>query len=193
MNLTPELLLTAYAQGMFPMAHDDGQIYWYFPEPRAVLPLGKLHTSRSLMRFIHSKKYQVRFDTAFREVMVACAALKPGRESTWISQEMIEAYSWLHELGFAHSVECWMDDELVGGLYGVSLRGLFAGESMFSERPNASKVALYFLVQHLKERGFTLLDVQVLTPHLQRLGAVEISQARYRKLLRDALSVDARF
>ena len=193
MNLTPELLLTAYAQGMFPMAHDDGQIYWYSPEPRAVLPLGKLHTSRSLMRFIHSKKYQVRFDTAFREVMVACAALKPGRESTWISQEMIEAYSWLHELGFAHSVECWMDDELVGGLYGVSLRGLFAGESMFSERPNASKVALYFLVQHLKERGFTLLDVQVLTPHLQRLGAVEISQARYRKLLRDALSVDARF
>lgn len=193
MNLTPELLLTAYAQGMFPMAHDDGQIYWYSPEPRAVLPLGKLHTSRSLMRFIHSKKYQVKFDTAFREVMVACAALKPGRESTWISQEMIEAYSWLHELGFAHSVECWMDDELVGGLYGVSLRGLFAGESMFSERPNASKVALYFLVQHLKERGFTLLDVQVLTPHIQRLGAIEISQARYRKLLRDALSVDARF
>lgn len=193
MNLTPELLLTAYAQGMFPMAHDDGQIYWYSPEPRAVLPLGKLHTSRSLMRFIHSKKYQVRFDTAFREVMVACAALKPGRESTWISHEMIEAYSWLHKLGFAHSVECWMDDELVGGLYGVSLRGLFAGESMFSERPNASKVALYFLVQHLRERGFTLLDVQVLTPHLQRLGAVEISQARYRKLLRDALSVDTRF
>lgn len=125
--------------------------------------------------------------------MVACAALKPGRESTWISHEMIEAYSWLHELGFAHSVECWMDDELVGGLYGVSLRGLFAGESMFSERPNASKVALYFLVQHLRERRFTLLDVQVLTPHLQRLGAVEISQARYRKLLRDALSVDTRF
>lgn len=193
MNLTPELLLTAYAQGMFPMAHDDGQIYWYSPEPRAVLPLGKLHSSRSLMRFIHSKKYQVRFDTAFREVIVACAALKPGRESTWISHEMIEAYSWLHELGFAHSVECWMDDELVGGLYGVSLRGLFAGESMFSERPNASKVALYFLVQHLRERRFTLLDVQVLTPHLQRLGAVEISQARYRKLLRDALSVDTRF
>lgn len=193
MNLTPELLLTAYAQGMFPMAHDDGQIYWYSPEPRAVLPLGKLHTSRSLMRFIHSEKYQVRFDTAFRKVMVACAALKPGRESTWISHEMIEAYSWLHELGFAHSVECWMDDELVGGLYGVSLRGLFAGESMFSERPNASKVALYFLVQHLRERRFTLLDVQVLTPHLQRLGAVEISQARYRKLLRDALSVDTRF
>lgn len=193
MNLTPELLLTAYAQGMFPMADEDGQIYWYSPNPRAILPLDKLHTSRSLMRFIHSGKYEVRFDTAFTDVMVACAAPSPGREMTWISDELIEAYTWLHELGFAHSVEAWADDELVGGLYGVSLRGLFAGESMFSTRPNASKVALYYLVRHIRERGFTLLDVQFQTPHLARLGAIEVSQTRYRQLLRGALAVDARF
>lgn len=193
MKLTPELLLTAYAQGIFPMAHDDGQIYWYSPEPRAILPLGQLHTSRSLMRFIHAGKFEVRFDTAFRDVMVACAAPRTNGESTWISNEMIEAYTWLHELGFAHSVECWQDDDLVGGLYGLSLRGLFAGESMFSKRPNASKVALYYLVRHLQQRGFTLLDVQVLTPHLKRLGAIEISQARYRMLLREALRVEAQF
>lgn len=193
MNLTPELLLTAYAQGMFPMAHEDGQIYWYSPDPRAILPLEKLHTSRSLMRYIHSGQYEVRFDTAFTQVMIACAAPGPGRETTWISEELIEAYTWLHELGFAHSVETWIGDELIGGLYGVSLRGLFAGESMFSLRPNASKVALYYLVKHLRERGFMLLDVQFQTPHLARLGAIEVSQMRYRQLLRSALAVDARF
>lgn len=193
MNLTPELLLTAYAQGMFPMADESGQIYWYSPDPRAILPLDKLHTSRSLTRFIHSGKYEVRFDTAFPDVMVACAAPGPGREETWISDELIEAYTWLHELGFAHSVECWVGDELVGGLYGVSLRGLFAGESMFSARPNASKVALYYLVRRLREHGFTLLDVQFQTPHLASLGAVEVSQARYRHLLKGALAIDARF
>lgn len=193
MKLTPELLLTAYAQGMFPMAHDDGQIYWYSPEPRAILPLNQLHSSHSLLRFIHAKKFEVRFDSAYRDVMIACAASRPGRESTWINNEMIDAYTWLHELGFAHSVECWLNDDLVGGLYGVSLRGLFAGESMFSDKPNASKVALYYLVRHLQERGFTLLDVQFLTPHLKRLGAVEISQARYRMLLREAMRVEAQF
>ena len=175
------------------MAHEDGQIYWYSPDPRAILPLDKLHTSRSLMRYIHSGQYEVRFDTAFTQVMIACAAPGPGRETTWISEELIEAYTWLHELGFAHSVETWIGDELIGGLYGVSLRGLFAGESMFSLRPNASKVALYYLVKHLRERGFMLLDVQFQTPHLARLGAIEVSQMRYRQLLRSALAVDARF
>lgn len=175
------------------MGSGEGEIYWFSPDPRAILPLDRLHTSRSLLRYIHSGKYTVRFDTAFAEVMVACAAPGLGREETWISDEIIEAYIWMHELGFAHSVETWVDDTLVGGLYGVSLRGLFAGESMFSARPNASKVALYYLVKHLRERGFTLLDVQFLTPHLERLGAVEISQAEYRDLLRQALSIDARF
>ena len=194
MNLTPELLLTAYAQGVFPMAHEeDGQIDWYSPDPRAILPLDRLHASRSLRRTIRSGIYKVRFDTAFTEMMVACAAPGPGRESTWISGEIIEAYTWLHELGFAHSVETWLGDEMVGGLYGVSLRGLFAGESMFSIRPNASKIALYFLVEHLRERGFSLLDVQFQTPHLAGLGAIEVSQTRYRHYLRQALAIDARF
>ncbi len=193
MNLTPELLLTAYSQGMFPMAHEDGQINWYSPDPRAILPLDRLHTSRSLFRLIHSGKYDVRFDTAFTEVMMACAAPGPGRETTWISGAIVEAYTALHALGFAHSVEVWSDEELVGGLYGVALRGLFAGESMFSARPNTSKVALYYLVRHLRARGFTLLDVQFQTPHLQSLGAIEVSLARYRDLLRQAMAVDATF
>lgn len=193
MNLTPEVLLSAYAQGAFPMAHQDGRIYWYSPDPRAILPLSSLHTSRSLMRLIRAGKYAVRFNTAFADVIVACAAPGPGREETWISDEIVEAYLWLHELGFAHSVETWMNDELIGGLYGVSLRGFFAGESMFSRRPDASKVALYFLVQRLRERGFLLLDVQYLTPHLKRLGAVEVPGWQYRELLREALAVETRF
>ncbi len=193
MTLSVDLLLSAYAQGIFPMAHEDGQIYWYAPDPRAILPLDGLHVSRSLMRLIRSGRYEICVNTAFLEVILACAAPGPDREETWINDEIIEAYNWLHELGFAHSVEAWEDGELVGGLYGVGLRGLFAGESMFSRRPNASKVALYYLVQRLRERGFRLLDVQFLTPHLQRLGAVEISKRRYLALLNKALAVDARF
>lgn len=194
MDLTPETLLLAYAQGIFPMAHQDGRILWYSPNPRAILPLDHLRTSRSMMRLIRTGKYEVRFNTAFSDVIVACAAPGPGREETWISEGIIEAYNRLHALGFAHSVETWwMGDELIGGLYGVGLRGLFAGESMFSRRPDASKVALYYLVQHLRERGFRLLDVQYLTPHLERLGANEVSGRHYRQLLREALAVDARF
>lgn len=193
MNLTPELLLTAYSQGMFPMAHEDGQIYWYSPDPRAILPLDRLRTSRSLYRLIHSGKYAVSFDSVFTGVMLACAAPGPGRETTWISDEIVEAYAMLHKLGFAHSVEVWSGEELVGGLYGVSLRGLFAGESMFSVRPNTSKVALYYLVRHLQARAYTLLDVQFQTPHLARLGAIEVSLARYRDLLHQAMVVDAHF
>lgn len=193
MYLTPELLLTAYAQGVFPMAHEDGRIYWYSPDPRAILPLDHLHTSRSLLRMIRAGRYEVRFNSAFTEVIVACAAAGPGREQTWISDEIVEAYIWLHELGFAHSVETWQEDSLVGGLYGISLRGFFAGESMFSRRPDASKVALYYLVRRLRERGFLLLDVQFQTPHLASLGAIEIPQWQYRELLKEAMAVDARF
>ena len=193
MNLTPELLLTAYAQGIFPMAHEDGRVYWYSPDPRAILPLDRLHASRSLLRHVRTGLYEVRFNTAFAEVIVACAAPGPGREATWISDEIIEAYIWLHELGFAHSVEAWSGEELVGGLYGISLRGFFAGESMFSRRPDTSKVALFYLVNRLRERGFQLLDVQFLTPHLASLGAIEVPQWHYRELLREALAVEARF
>lgn len=193
MQLTPEVLLSAYAQGVFPMAHPDGTIQWYSPDPRAILPLGNLHVSRSLRRVIGQARFEVRVDTAFRQVMRECAAPTIGREETWISETLIDAYMGLHELGFAHSVEAWDGQQLVGGLYGVSLRGLFAGESMFSRRRDASKVALYHLVLRLRRQGYILLDVQFLTPHLQRFGAIEIPRFHYHELLREALAVDARF
>lgn len=193
MSLTPELLMAAYAQGVFPMAQGDGRIYWYSPDPRAILPLDQLHTSRSLLRLLRQQKYEIRFDSAFADVIAACAAPGPGREQTWISAEIIRAYTRLHELGFAHSVEAWEEGELVGGLYGVTLRGLFAGESMFSRRQDASKAALFYLVRRLRDKGFYLLDIQFLTPHLKRLGAIEISRRRYQQLLKKALTIEAYF
>ncbi len=193
MELTPEVLLSAYMQGIFPMAHDDGRIHWYSPNPRAVLPLDGLHVSQSLRRVIHRGPFEVRFDTAFDAVITACAAPALGREQTWISAEIRSAYNELHRLGFAHSVESWVGEELVGGLYGVSIRGFFAGESMFSRRRDASKVALYYLVQRLRSRDFRLLDVQFLTPHLIRMGALELPRRLYLGQLRQALAVETSF
>ena len=193
MNLTPELLLSGYMQGVFPMAQPDGRIYWYSPDPRAILPLDGLHVSQSLRRAIRRGRFEIRFNSAFAQVVEACAAPAPDRLSTWISDELTAAYIHLHELGFAHSVEAWIDGKLSGGLYGVTLRGLFAGESMFSRERDASKVALYYLVLRLRERGYHLLDVQFQTPHLERLGAVEVSRLTYLLLLRRALAVGARF
>ena len=193
MELTPEVLLSAYMQGIFPMAHDDGRIHWYSPNPRAMLPLNGLHVSQSLRRVIHRGPFEVRFDSAFDAVITACAAPAPGREQTWISAEIRSAYNELHRLGFAHSVESWVGEELVGGLYGVSIRGFFAGESMFSRRRDASKVALYYLVQRLRSRDFRLLDVQFLTPHLIRMGALELPRRLYLGQLRQALAVETSF
>ena len=193
MELTPEVLLSAYMQGIFPMALEDGRIHWFSPQPRAILPLDGLRVSQSLRRVLHHGPFEVRFDTAFEQVIAACAAPAPGREETWISAEIIEAYNRLHRLGFAHSVESWVGEELVGGLYGVSIRGFFAGESMFSRRRDASKVALYHLVQRLRARDFRLLDVQHTTPHLIRLGAVEVPRRTYLALLRQALAVESDF
>jgi len=193
MDLSPETLLSAYMQGIFPMAHEDGRIYWYSPNPRAILPLDGLHVSQSLRRVIHRGAFDVRFDTDFEAIIAACAAPAPGREQTWISAELQRAYVELHRLGFAHSVEAWQGQELAGGLYGVSIRGFFAGESMFSRRRDASKVALYYLVQHLRARDFRLLDTQFQTVHLMKMGAVEISRRRYLALLRQALAVKTAF
>ncbi|MBX7254133.1 MAG: leucyl/phenylalanyl-tRNA--protein transferase [Candidatus Promineofilum sp.] len=193
MDLSPETLLSAYMQGIFPMAHEDGRIYWYSPNPRAILPLDGLHVSQSLRRVLHRGAFDVRFDTDFAAVIAACAAPAPGREQTWISAELQRAYVDLHRLGFAHSVEAWQGAELVGGLYGVSIRGFFAGESMFSRCRDASKVALYYLVQHLRARDFRLLDTQFQTAHLMKVGAVEISRRRYLALLRQALAVKTAF
>ena len=187
MELTPELLLSAYAQGVFPMADDDGRIFWYDPDPRAILPLNEFHVPRSLRRIVRRGDYLVKRDTGFGDVIRSCAAPVEGRANTWISEELVVAYERLHRLGFAHSVESWYQGELVGGLYGVALNGLFAGESMFSRRTDASKVALVHLVSHLRRQGFLLLDIQIMTEHLQQFGAIEISRHRYKKLLALAL------
>ena len=191
--LSPQILLSAYCQGVFPMANEDGRIYWYDPDPRAIIPLDRFHVSRSLRRTIRQQIFDIRIDTAFTAVINACAAPAPGREETWISDAIIQAYSRLHELGFVHCVEAWQDGELVGGLYGVAIGGFFAGESMFSHVNDSSKVALAFLVAHLNERGFQLLDTQFMTEHLRSLGAIEIPAAAYKIRLRQALLVPTAF
>lgn len=175
------------------MAHEDGRIYWYDPDPRAIIPLDRFHVSRSLERTIRQQRFEIRLNTAFTAVVQACAAPAPGREETWINNDITQAYTRLHRLGFAHSVEAWQADELVGGLYGVAIGGFFAGESMFSTVPDSSKVALVYLVEHLRRQRFRLLDTQFLTEHLRRFGAVEISAEAYRQKLGQALLIPARF
>jgi leucyl/phenylalanyl-tRNA--protein transferase len=177
----------AYVQGIFPMTHEDGQIFWYDPDPRAIIPLDQFRVPTRLARTVRQAPYEICVDTAFRSVMELCAAHRPGREQTWISDEMIEAYCRLYELGFAHSVEAWHEGALVGGLYGVALNSLFAGESMFSRKRDASKIALVHLVRRMQEWGFLLLDVQFLTNHLAQFGAMEISRKEYHQRLIRAL------
>jgi leucyl/phenylalanyl-tRNA--protein transferase len=175
------------------MAHDDGTINFYDPDPRAIIPLDAFHVPRSLARRLKRDDFEIQVDRDFRAVMEACAAPAPGRETTWISPELIEVYCELHILGFAHSVEVWLEETLAGGLYGVTLGGLFAGESMFSRVPDTSKIALVYLVDHLRRKNFCLLDTQFITPHLQRFGAIEISRREYKRRLDKALRVWAKF
>ena len=191
MQLTPQLLLSAYSQGVFPMGHEDGEIYWYDPDPRTILPLDNFHIPRSLAQRIRRGGFEVRINTAFRRVMIACGEPAPSREQTWITPEILDAYCLLHEFGFAHSVETWVDGQLVGGLYGVALGGLFAGESMFSHVADASKIALVYLVEQLRSRGFVLHDTQFMTDHLRRFGALEIPRAEYQRRLQQALAIRA--
>jgi leucyl/phenylalanyl-tRNA--protein transferase len=193
MELTPELLLSAYTQGVFPMADEDDEIYWYDPDPRAILPLNSFHVPRSLQRVVKQGGYDVRRDFAFGEVIRACTEPSSGREDTWINEDIILAYEDMFRLGFAHSVEVWHDDLLAGGLYGVAINGLFAGESMFSRVRDASKIALVHLVEHLRRQGFLLLDIQFLTEHLERFGAIEIPRPEYKKELLMALNQPAKF
>lgn len=189
--LTPDLLLAAYQAGVFPMADQSGDIGWYAPDPRGVLPLDAFHVPKSLARVVRQARFEVRTDTAFRQVMEACAQAAPDRPDTWISRDIVRAYTGLHRLGFAHSVECWQDGgrgpELVGGLYGVALGSAFFGESMFHRVRDASKVALVHLVTRLRAGGYQLLDTQMTTPHLERFGAVEIPRVEYERRLAAAL------
>ncbi|MDX1532475.1 MAG: leucyl/phenylalanyl-tRNA--protein transferase [Rhodothermales bacterium] len=193
--LTPDVLLWAYRHGLFPMADPDAadELFWLAPDPRGVLPLDRFHTPHNLRRLVRRRPFTVRTDTAFERVVRACAAPAPGRESTWISGEVAAAYTELHRLGFAHTVECWREGELVGGLYGVAIGGAFFGESMFHRVRDASKVALVHLVRRLRRGGYVLLDVQFVTPHLARFGAEAIPRAAYERRLADALAIRARW
>lgn len=187
-RLTPELLLRAYAQGVFPMAErrDDPLLFWVSPESRGIIPLDKFHVPHRLARTIRSDHFEVTVDTAFADVIRACAEPVPGRDESWINTEIAEVYTALHRKGHAHSVECRRDGELVGGLYGVRLGAAFFGESMFSRERDASKVALVHLVARMIAGRFALLDTQFLTAHLARFGAFEIPRDEYLKRLEDA-------
>ncbi len=184
-EITPDILLRAYGMGIFPMSdgREDGEIHWIDPRRRGVLPLEGFHISRSLARRIRSGQFRVTCDTAFEAVVEACAA----REDTWISHRIQRLYVLLHGLGFAHSIEVWEGDALVGGVYGVTLAAAFFGESMFSRRTDASKVALAYAVHRLRAGGFRLFDTQFLTPHLASLGGIEIPRAEYHRRLAAAL------
>lgn len=188
-------LLDCYARGVFPMAdaREDARVFLIDPERRGVIPLVGFHVPKRLARTVRADPFEVRFDTAFHEVVLACAASGPGRTETWINRPIEQLYLQLHAIGHAHSVECWQDGELVGGLYGVSLRGAFFGESMFSRRRDASKVALVHLVARLIAGGFVLLDAQFMTEHLSQFGAQEIARGDYHRRLKRALAVDATF
>jgi leucyl/phenylalanyl-tRNA---protein transferase len=186
-DLAPGTLLAAYRAGIFPWS--DGPITWWSPDPRAVIPLDGLHVSRSLARTIRRGGFRITFDAAFRHVIEGCAAARPGREETWISPAFIEAYTRLHELGWAHSAECWRGDRLAGGIYGVAIGAWFGGESMFASERDASKVAIEALVARLREHGYVLFDAQVMNPHLATLGAVDIPRSEYLARLRAALGV----
>ncbi len=194
-ELTPDDLLRAYANGMFPMAEqrDDPNLYLFDPEVRGVIPLDSFHISRRLARRVRSGRFDLRIDSAFTAVVAACAEARPGRRETWINQKIMGLYGALHERGAAHSVESWRDGKLVGGLYGVVLGGAFFGESMFSRETDASKVALVHLIDRLRRGGFSLLDTQFLTHHLEIFGAVEIPRDEYRKRLNQALDKEASF
>lgn len=187
--ITPEILLRAYSIGLFPMAEsaDDPEIFWVEPETRGVLPLDEFHVSKSLAKVVRKNPFDLRVDTDFEGVMALCAAPADDRPSTWINSTIRKLYSELHRMGHAHSVEAWESDELIGGLYGVSLGSAFFGESMFSRRTNASKICLVHLVERLKAKGFTLLDTQFTTEHLKTFGAIDIPKDEYLALLKAAV------
>ncbi|MBA1349136.1 leucyl/phenylalanyl-tRNA--protein transferase [Rhizobium sp. WYCCWR 11146] len=188
-GITPDILLRAYSIGLFPMAEsaDDPEIFWVEPELRGVLPFDHFHVSKSLAKTVRKNPFEIRFDHAFDQVIAACAEETSGRPSTWINRTIRSLYSTLFDMGHAHTVEAWENDELVGGLYGVSLGSAFFGESMFSRRTDASKICLVHLVDRLRERGFILLDTQFTTEHLKTFGAIDVPKADYAAMLAAAM------
>lgn len=193
--LTPDLLLQAYCQGIFPMADPDktNALYWYDPDPRAIIPLESFHIPKRLRRTLRQNGFEIGYNSNFNSVILACAEPAPGRQETWLSPELIQLYSKLNQLGYAYSCESYREGELVGGVYGVAIGGFFAGESMFSRVTDASKVALVCLLQHLRQQGFSLFDTQFITPHLRQFGATCVSRTEYRRRLASALSLKVNF
>jgi leucyl/phenylalanyl-tRNA---protein transferase len=193
--LSPEIVLRAYAAGIFPMSEsrEAADLFWVDPEYRGIIPLDGFHVPRRLRKLVRAQPFEIRIDSDFRGVMEACAESGEGRSETWINDEILRLYTALHGQGAAHSVECWLDGQLAGGLYGVALKSAFFGESMFSRARDASKVALVHLVALLKLGGFRLLDTQFVTDHLRQFGAFEVPRTRYHQFLDAALRHDAVF
>jgi leucyl/phenylalanyl-tRNA---protein transferase len=194
-SITPQVLLRAYAAGVFPMAEsaDDTALYWVEPDERGVIPLDTFHVSRSLRKRVRHQTYDIRIDTAFNTVIAQCAAQSETRKETWINKRIVSLYSQLHKMGCAHSVESWQNGQLVGGLYGIRIGAAFFGESMFSRATDASKVALVHLVARLKFGGFKLLDAQFVNSHLLQFGTQAIGKKQYQVMLEEALCRDADF
>ncbi len=185
LELTPWLIRYAYEEGAFPMTMDDGEVQWFQPRRRALFPIEGIHVSRSLQKVIRRGDFEVRFDTSFEQVMRAC--LRP--DGNWISEDFIRVYTLIHHEGWAHCAECWQDGALVGGLYGIALGGCFCAESMFHRQTNASKVALWAIVEKCRDLGFTIFDAQIMNPHLRSLGAYEVSHLEYVGMLSEALDI----
>ncbi len=194
-RIPADLLLRAYASGVFPMAEnaDDPEVFWVRPELRGIIPLDAFHLPKSLAKVVRQGRFDIRFDSDFAGVIDGCAEARDGRTSTWINRPIREAYGELFARGYCHTVEAWREGKLVGGLYGVTLGGAFFGESMFSRETDASKVCLVHLVERLRARGFRLLDTQFTTEHLKRFGAIDVARKRYEQLLENALEASARF
>jgi leucyl/phenylalanyl-tRNA--protein transferase len=192
-NLTADDLLYGYINGIFPMAEPDGTIYWYSPDPRAIIPIDSYKPAKSLRPVLNKKTFEIRIDWDFEGVMIGCAGPRTTEEGTWISEDIIFAYTNLHKLGYAHSVEAYREDKLVGGLYGVAIGGVFFGESMFFREPNASKVAFHYLIETLKANQYTLLDTQFINDNVLRYGAIEIPRTDYMERLKKALQLNRKF
>ncbi len=194
-TITPQIVLRAYAAGIFPMAEsaEDNALYWIEPDERGIIPLDGLRISQSLRKAVRRQAFDIRIDTDFAAVIAACAEKTPDRKSTWINARIRALYTQLFRMGCCHTVECWQDDTLVGGLYGVRIGAIFFGESMFSRQTDASKVALVHLVARLNAGGFKLLDAQFVNPHLERLGAISVPKAAYHELMEPLLALDADF